>query len=337
MLQSIGDVREGFICPECHQDMSTIEMLHIHFEDVHTKQSSNTVKSLFSLAKQKIKSVQDNFTTIPTEQPNNYSQFFSFDQNSTSSKSQPQLGYICSYNDELKKFRKEKHDQTSMETIRLLLRLEQLTSNDENVPKNTNTKERRKFEQDIVEWMDESKVSLCPSCAKTFGLSRRKHHCRLDGFVVCKQCTQFLPFSIARYLIEPQVSSTNKAPTNGVTLQRSNSLTSLTSTVASDDLGVMNKDGTNNEGYLRICLSCRQVLQRRYDQLCFKNADKDEVFLCYEKIVEARNELASIHPTYSAIIESLLTGDTTHQIIDGQRLYRRLTSCYEKIDSTSYV
>ncbi len=158
MLQSIGDVREGFICPECHQDMSTIEMLHIHFEDVHMKQSSNTVKSiyldhfnrscslylgLFSLAKQKIKSVQDNFTTIPTEQPNNYSQFFSFDQNSTSSKSQSQLGHIRSYNDELKKFRKEKHDQTSMETIRLLLRLEQLTSNDENVPKNTNTKERR--------------------------------------------------------------------------------------------------------------------------------------------------------------------------------------------------
>ncbi len=31
------------------------------------------------------------------------------------------------------------------------------------------------------------------------------------------------------------------------------------------------------------------------------------------------------------------TGDTSHQIIDGQRLYRRLTACYEKIDSTSYV
>jgi len=31
----------------------------------------------------------------------------------------------------------------SMETIRLLLRLEQLTSNNENVPKNANTKERR--------------------------------------------------------------------------------------------------------------------------------------------------------------------------------------------------
>jgi len=46
MLQSVSDVREGFICPECRQDMSTIEMLHIHFEDVHMKQPSSTVKGL---------------------------------------------------------------------------------------------------------------------------------------------------------------------------------------------------------------------------------------------------------------------------------------------------
>jgi len=96
------------------------------------------------LAKQKIKSVQDNFTAIPIEQSNNYAQFFSFDQNDFSSKQQKQqFGCICSYNEKFKKLRKEKHDQMSIETIRLLLRLEQLTNNNENVPKNANTKERR--------------------------------------------------------------------------------------------------------------------------------------------------------------------------------------------------
>ena len=92
-----------------------------------------------------------------------------------------------------------------------------------------------------------------------------------------------LPFAFQKgFLIEPQTSSTNKPPMNGVMLQRSNSLTSVTSNVAGDDLSVGNKDGTNNEDYLRICLTCRQVLQRRYDQLCFKNGEKDEVFLSYE-------------------------------------------------------
>jgi hypothetical protein len=58
------------------------------------------------------------------------------------------------------------------------------------------------YEQEIVEWIDDTKVSLCPSCAKPFGLSRRKHHCRLDGFVMCNQCSQFLPFTMARKIYE---------------------------------------------------------------------------------------------------------------------------------------
>ena len=106
---------------------------------------------LFSLAKQKIKSVQDNFTTIPIEQSNNYSQFFASESANSSSKSQPQIGFVCSYNDKFKKLRKEKHDQTSMETIRLLLRLEQLISHEEHVPKNTNTKERRSKTIDLID------------------------------------------------------------------------------------------------------------------------------------------------------------------------------------------
>ncbi|CAF0855503.1 unnamed protein product [Rotaria sordida] len=331
MLPSVGDVREGFICPQCHHDMSTMEMLQLHFQDVHMKQSSSAVKGLFSLAKQKIKSVQDNFTTVPNEQSNVYTQFFSFDQNDSSLKQQ-QIGYIRSYNDKFKKLRKIEHDQISIETTRLLLRLEKLISNDEDVPKNAKTKERRKYEQEIVEWIDDSKVSLCPSCAKPFSLSRRKHHCRLDGFVICDQCSQFLLFSKARYLIDPNSSTLNKMTANGSSLQGSNS---LTSTVTTDDSNLNNKDKVNSENYLRICLSCQKVLQRRYDQICFKNAQRDEVFLYYEKIAEAQKELANIHPTYSTIIESLLSGDTKYQIIDGQRLYRQLTSCYEKIDSTS--
>jgi len=336
MLQTVGDVREGFICPQCHQDMSTMEMLQLHFQDVHMKQPSSTVKGLFSLAKQKIKSVQDNFTTNnPLEQINNYAQYFSVDSNEIVLK--PIEGYSRSHTDLFHQRRKEKADQIAIETTRLLLRLERLTSTDENVPRNRNTKERRKYEQDIIAWVDESKVSLCPSCAKSFGIARRKHHCRLDGFVICNQCSQFLPFPMARYLIEPNPSS-HRLCTDGMTLQRSNSLTSLTSaTVGGDDSLNNSKDPGNHQEYLRICLTCRHVLQRRYDYISFQNMEKDEVFRFYEKIVESRQELIDIHPSYSTIVESLLTGDTKHQIIDAQRLYRRMSACYEKIDANSKV
>ena len=98
---------------------------------------------LFSLAKQKIRNVQDNLTTIPNEQSNIYAQYFSSDFDDSFSQQTQQIGYIHSYNDRFNKLRKAKHNQISIETTRLLLRLQQLTSNDDNIPKTTNTKERR--------------------------------------------------------------------------------------------------------------------------------------------------------------------------------------------------
>jgi hypothetical protein len=98
------------------------------------------------LAKQKLRSVQDNFTSVPNEQSNIYAQYFSVDQND-SSKQLPAIGDIRSHNQDFKKFRKHKQDQIATETTRLLLRLERLTSNDENVPKSSNPKERRSMNE----------------------------------------------------------------------------------------------------------------------------------------------------------------------------------------------
>lgn len=140
MFQTYSNVREGFICPECHLDMSTFEMLQAHFEDAHRKQSSAPVKGLFSFAKQKIKSVQDNFSPIPTEQITNYAQYFSSDSTSSF---KPEFGHNRSLNECFFQTRKEKHNQTEMETVRLLVPLAQLISTNDDVPKNSNTKERR--------------------------------------------------------------------------------------------------------------------------------------------------------------------------------------------------
>ncbi|CAF4275229.1 unnamed protein product, partial [Adineta steineri] len=53
------------------------------------------------------------------------------------------------------------------------------------------------------------------------------------------------------------------------------------------------------------------------------------------KIIQALNEYTNNHPTYSAIVDSLLNGDTKYQIMDAKRTYRDLSIHYEKIDSTS--
>ena len=96
---------------------------------------------LLSLAKQKIKSVQDNLTVSAVEQPSGYSQFFSY--HSIDDYPRQIQGFSRSFTDQFIQKRKEKLDQLSIETTRLLLRLEQLTSSESHVPKNRNTKERR--------------------------------------------------------------------------------------------------------------------------------------------------------------------------------------------------
>lgn len=53
-------------------------------------------------------------------------------------------------------------------------------------------------ERAIVPWINEKDVKLCPMCAKSFHVARRKHHCRLCGAVMCHTCTIFLSLQDAR-------------------------------------------------------------------------------------------------------------------------------------------
>lgn len=44
----------------------------------------------------------------------------------------------------------------------------------------------------LVPWLDGESVKLCPSCVKRFYLTRRQHHCRLCGCIMCQDCSFFL-------------------------------------------------------------------------------------------------------------------------------------------------
>ncbi|CAF3716965.1 unnamed protein product [Rotaria sp. Silwood1] len=323
MLQLIDNAREGFLCPQCHQDMSNMEMLQLHYQNVHMKQSLTTVKGLFSLAKQKFKSVQDNFQNS-NELSKTYAQYFSFNLNYSHTKKQS-MGYARSYNHYFQSLRRDKRNQISIHTRQLLLRIELLTNTNEHIPPNGNSKERRKYEQSIYAWMEDSVASICASCSKTFGLFQRKHHCRLDGSVICNQCSEFLSFSTARCFIDTNTSSFST--TNNLAVEQLINLKTITSSTIIND--------KQNEDYLRICIFCKKYLYNFYRQICFKNIQKDEIFLHYEKIIEAQKEYNHLHPTYLTIINSLLNGDTKYQIIDAQRTYQQLNVSYGKIDSIS--
>ncbi|CAF3886287.1 unnamed protein product [Adineta steineri] len=325
MLPSLDNAREGFLCPQCHQDMSSMESLQLHFQTVHMKQSSSTTKgsSFLSFAKQKIKNVQENLKK-PTESLKPYAQYFSFTSNDLNFKQQ-YMGYIRSHNESFTGIRKHKHDEMFKKASELLLRVDLLTMTNEHVPPNGNSKERRKYEQGIVSWMEDTVSSVCVSCSKSFGLSRRKHHCRLDGHVICQQCSQLFSFSLARNILD--LNTPSSSTNNSIKFQKLTNVTSIISPT--------NVNNGSNDQYLRICLPCTQIIQQHFNQIRYKHIPTDEIFTLYEKIIQALNEYTNNHPTYSAIVDSLLNGDTKYHIMDAKRTYRDLSIHYEKIDSTS--
>lgn len=83
-------------------------------------------------------------------------------------------------------------DFYAAETNKLIIRLDKIVSC---LP--SEAAKRREHEQNIVTWVNDEDVQLCPQCAKSFNILRRKHHCRVCGTVQCHQCSQFLLLSFA--------------------------------------------------------------------------------------------------------------------------------------------
>lgn len=56
------------------------------------------------------------------------------------------------------------------------------------------------YEKAIVPWMPDGHAKECPFCKRSFTLTRRRHHCRLCGDIMCDKCSQFLTHSFASKL-----------------------------------------------------------------------------------------------------------------------------------------
>lgn len=105
--------------------------------------------------------------------------------------SEPQEpGPIKSHTDYFKAVRRERLDHRTTETNKLVIRLDRLLR--------FFGSDRKQQEQELVAWLDGSTVSRCPSCASLFNITRRQHHCRLCGSIMCNSCSYFLLYETAR-------------------------------------------------------------------------------------------------------------------------------------------
>lgn len=104
-------------------------------------------------------------------------------------------GQSRSHREYFKNIRRERLDHRTSETNKLIIRLDRLLTLWDY------GSERKQHEQELVTWLDGTTVTRCPSCAASFNLARRQHHCRLCGSIMCNSCSYFLPFDVARNLL----------------------------------------------------------------------------------------------------------------------------------------
>nr|CAD7594024.1 unnamed protein product [Timema genevievae] len=327
-----GEILEGYICPVCKVDLLSPVKLSEHFQDQHNEDQDviKSFKDLLGKAKKKILKLDEDLFTSDTEQSQPQSNlsagYRSFD-------SDPQtIGVSRSHTRYFREVRNTRVERYAAETNKLLIRLDKLLSD---LP--TDPVKRKAHEQAVVPWIDDKDVRLCPSCAKTFHMARRKHHCRLCGAVMCHDCTHFLPLAIAKKMTIPSFHHDTPGPgpnapqspvNQGIgLLRRSNSNSSLNSVLSL-------VDSVTGEQHFRLCIHCKQLLDTR-EKLKESRTAKPILSQFYDRLRAYLSETDELLAQYGKMCNSLNCGESTYHLEDAQRLRVKVLKLAESIDLLS--
>ncbi|CAF0796127.1 unnamed protein product [Brachionus calyciflorus] len=321
---------EGFICPECQQDLSNIELLQAHFELVHSNKNQNTQEKNDS--KQIKNQTQNQNGTVSAKF---MKQYFNSNQND---------GYFKSHTDEFKKLRDNTIGRYVIQTNKLLITLDKLISFDFSLL-NDDAK-RDSHYKSIVPWVSDKDVQLCPNCAKGFNLITRKHHCRLCGAIMCNKCSKFISFTLAKLLTDPDSllkAHSNKSEQIEFKLKRSDSITSMNSYFFRQNNSLNSSESpsktTNpnlnfDQMYLRLCFNCGLILEKKY------NIQKDKIIKpefanLYDDLHLDMIESQRLYPVYVKMAESLNLGEAIYQLGNAEDIRDKLIKLFQKIELRS--
>ncbi|XP_044744832.1 rabenosyn-5 [Coccinella septempunctata] len=289
-----GSIQEGFLCPICHKDLRSPQKLISHFQDLHSEEQDilKSIREFYGKAKKKILKLDEQdletFKNVLSLE-NLYIEF-----------SEPQVPGCCTSHIELfKEIRRERLDHQTAETNKLIIRLDKLLRLDGT--------DRKQQEQILVAWLDGATVNRCPSCAASFNIARRQHHCRLCGSIMCNDCSTFLPFERAQSIVAP----------------------------------VQNLGGGNNEGIkvrdneqFRICYHCSTMLERRRIVQA-EQMMQPIISQLYAHLQKMKSQVQSMVDLYNKMYASLTSGEATFQLQDAQSLKASIGSKAEIIDTIS--
>lgn len=316
-----SDVREGFLCPVCMKDLGSIADLQEHFEEEHPQEDKAVIqqlKGLIGKAKRKILGKEREDGSVGdfngmSDAPVYTKPVLSATGYDPTMWEKQDPGATRSHSAYFKNIRDARIDRYVVETNKMLIRLDKLISDE--AP--TDPAKRKHYEKQVVPWAPDRDVNLCITCGKSFTITRRRHHCRLCGGIICNKCSQFLPFSYGKKLTDPGFQY------EGEGFRRSSSNSSLNS--------IMSPEG---DPQVRTCVECRSLLERRDMQMEHRNA-KPIIVQLYDRMKMYKDELEQILPTYEKMWQSLHAGETSYNLGEATVLKTKIAKLAENIDSIS--
>ncbi|KAM3961252.1 rabenosyn-5 [Aphomia sociella] len=291
------EILEGFLCPICKADLKSASQLTSHFESLHQEEQDvlKSLKDIFGKAKKIILNSED------TDLKETFDRALKFNQQEQYYYQEEQvIGVSRSGTDYFKGVRSARLERYATETNKLLIRLDKLVCN---MPGEPN--QRKQHEQDVVPWLDGTSVKLCPSCAKSFSLTRRKHHCRLCGSILCHDCSVFLDLRIARAIVDPSAPQASSEP-----------------------------DPDAEKTRLRLCDHCYKLIELRKQVQESRNA-KTVLMTAYEQMRSLMGQAQPAVAMYEKMCQSLFDGETTYNLADVNAMRGRIGKLAEGIDLLS--
>lgn len=339
----MGDYREGFLCPMCMADLGDDIQLTVHFDEKHSRDDPvivQNLKELFTKAKKKIVKLDQNNDMVQLEQhPAEFSQEF---YGMEPSLYHPVSGIhydildgsdncieACDKFDQFRLERAKRADIRAMDINKLIVRLERLMTQLPSDPV-----KRRSHEQGVVPWINEKDVSLCPGCAKSFGMTRRKHHCRLCGGVMCADCSDLVSFELAERLINPATIS--KFNQEAAEEKASPSKSKAQATYDGLMSNLVDLAGfAEAQRNFRSCLHCKEVLDKRDLRLSIKTAPDPELVKYYSHLQKLLVQGSEMSEKYRKMAASLHNGESTYQLEEVKVLRLHVLKAAETVDAVS--
>ncbi|KAL1435855.1 hypothetical protein MTO96_010628 [Rhipicephalus appendiculatus] len=269
------DVKEGYLCPICVEDLGNFEELTAHFEANHAAGERDVLHSLKGFIGRARRKILADSPVLEEEQTPDWGatgNWFVFHY-STNRAGMPLYnscanhfpGVVQSHTGAIRMIRGRRVDRYVGQSNKLLIRLTKLV-----VDAPSDPEMRKARERSLVPWVEDADVKLCPSCAKGFSISRRRHHCRLCGGIMCQLCSEFLDSATVQQLVASAGS-----PSANV-----------------------------GEEPLRLCRDCRVLLNRRL----LHPEQPPPLLAQYERLRKLMDEAEKLLPGYYRLIDGMREG-----------------------------